>query len=394
MATMFLLIIYLAFISLGLPDSILGAAWPIMRTDLNAPLSAAGLVSMIVSASTIVSSLNSNRLLRRFGTGMVSFLSTLLTAAALLGFSFSGSILFLLVLAVPLGLGAGAIDAGLNNYVALHYQACHMNWLHCFWGIGATLGPAIMSAFLHSENWRGGYRTIAGLQFLLVLILLAALPAWRKHEQSEQASQGEESTARDISIRQLLSLRGAKPAMAAFFFYCASEITLGLWGSSFLVEVRGIPAAQAALWVSVYYGGITVGRGIAGFVSMKLTNRQLIRAGQLISLAGAVLLLLPLPKPVSCAALLLIGMGYAPIYPAMLHETPVRFGRANSQQLMGLQMALAYTGSTLAPSLIGAAAGLTSIVILPFFLAGASFVMLLCCERVNRLLAAGQMGGQ
>lgn len=391
---MFLLIIYLAFISLGLPDSILGAAWPIMRTDLNAPLSAAGLVSMIVSASTIVSSLNSNRLLRRFGTGMVSFLSTLLTAAALLGFSFSGSILFLLVLAVPLGLGAGAIDAGLNNYVALHYQACHMNWLHCFWGIGATLGPAIMSAFLHSENWRGGYRTIAGLQFLLVLILLAALPAWRKHEQSEQASQGEESTARDISIRQLLSLRGAKPAMAAFFFYCASEITLGLWGSSFLVEVRGIPAAQAALWVSVYYGGITVGRGIAGFVSMKLTNRQLIRAGQLISLAGAVLLLLPLPKPVSCAALLLIGMGYAPIYPAMLHETPVRFGRANSQQLMGLQMALAYTGSTLAPSLIGAAAGLTSIVILPFFLAGASFVMLLCCERVNRLLAAGKMGGQ
>ena len=394
MATMFLLIIYLAFISLGLPDSILGAAWPIMRTDLNAPLSAAGLVSMIVSASTIVSSLNSNRLLRRFGTGMVSFLSTLLTAAALLGFSFSGSILFLLVLAVPLGLGAGAIDAGLNNYVALHYQACHMNWLHCFWGIGATLGPAIMSAFLHSENWRGGYRTIAGLQFLLVLILLAALPAWRKHEQSEQASQGEESTARDISIRQLLSLRGAKPAMAAFFFYCASEITLGLWGSSFLVEVRGIPAAQAALWVSVYYGGITVGRGIAGFVSMKLTNRQLIRAGQLISLAGAVLLLLPLPKPVSCAALLLIGMGYAPIYPAMLHETPVRFGRANSQQLMGLQMALAYTGSTLAPSLIGAAAGLTSIVILPFVLAGASFVMLLCCERVNRLLAAGKMGGQ
>ena len=394
MATMFLLIIYLAFISLGLPDSILGAAWPIMRTDLNAPLSAAGLVSMIVSASTIVSSLNSNRLLRRFGTGMVSFLSTLLTAAALLGFSFSGSILFLLVLAVPLGLGAGAIDAGLNNYVALHYQACHMNWLHCFWGIGATLGPAIMSAFLHSENWRGGYRTIAGLQFLLVLILLAALPAWRKHEQSEQASQGEESTARDISIRQLLSLRGAKPAMAAFFFYCASEITLGLWGSSFLVEVRGIPAAQAALWVSVYYGGITVGRGIAGFVSMKLTNRQLIRAGQLISLVGAVLLLLPLPKPVSCAALLLIGMGYAPIYPAMLHETPVRFGRANSQQLMGLQMALAYTGSTLAPSLIGAAAGLTSIVILPFFLAGASFVMLLCCERVNRLLAAGKMGGQ
>lgn len=394
MATMFLLIIYLAFISLGLPDSILGAAWPIMRTDLNAPLSAAGLVSMIVSASTIVSSLNSNRLLRRFGTGMVSFLSTLLTAAALLGFSFSGSILFLLVLAVPLGLGAGAIDAGLNNYVALHYQACHINWLHCFWGIGATLGPAIMSAFLHSENWRGGYRTIAGLQFLLVLILLAALPAWRKHEQSEQASQGEESTARDISIRQLLSLRGAKPAMAAFFFYCASEITLGLWGSSFLVEVRGIPAAQAALWVSVYYGGITVGRGIAGFVSMKLTNRQLIRAGQLISLAGAVLLLLPLPKPVSCAALLLIGMGYAPIYPAMLHETPVRFGRANSQQLMGLQMALAYTGSTLAPSLIGAAAGLTSIVILPFFLAGASFVILLCCERVNRLLAAGKMGGQ
>lgn len=394
MATMFLLIIYLAFISLGLPDSILGAAWPIMRTDLNAPLSAAGLVSMIVSASTIVSSLNSSRLLRRFGTGMVSFLSALLTAAALLGFSFSGSILFLLVLAVPLGLGAGAIDAGLNNYVALHYQARHMNWLHCFWGIGATLGPAIMSAFLHSENWRGGYRTIAGLQFLLVLILLAALPAWRKHEQSEQASQGEESTARDMSIRQLLSLRGAKPAMAAFFFYCASEITLGLWGSSFLVEVRGIPAAQAALWVSVYYGGITVGRGIAGFVSMKLTNRQLIRAGQLISLAGAVLLLLPLPKPVSCAALLLIGMGYAPIYPAMLHETPVRFGRANSQQLMGLQMALAYTGSTLAPSLIGAAAGLTSIVILPFFLAGASFVMLLCCERVNSLLAAGKMGGQ
>ena len=394
MATVFLLIIYLAFISLGLPDSILGAAWPVMRPELGAPLSAAGLISMVVSASTIVSSLNSSRLLRRFGTGMVSFLSTLLTAAALLGFSFSQSVVFLVVLAVPLGLGAGAIDAGLNNYVALHYQARHMNWLHCFWGIGATLGPAILSAFLHGGSWRGGYRVIAGLQFRRVLVLLAALPMWRRYERAEQAALGEESAPRDLTVRQLLSLPGARPAMTAFFFYCASEITLGLWGSSFLVEVRGIPAAQAALWVSVYYGGITIGRGIAGFVTMKLSNRQLIRAGQLIALFGAVLLLLPLPEAVSCASFLLIGMGYAPIYPAMLHETPVRFGRANSGQLMGMQMALAYTGSTLAPSLVGAAAGLTSISILPFFLAGASLVMLLCCERVNRLLAAGKMGGR
>lgn len=394
MATFFLLIIYLAFISLGLPDSILGSAWPVMRPEFDAPLSAAGFLSMTVSASTIVSSLNSGRLLRRFGTGMVAFLSTLLTALALLGFSFSSSLIFLFLLSIPLGLGAGAIDAGLNNYVALHYQARHMNWLHCFWGIGATAGPAIMSVYLHNGSWRGGYRAIAYLQFLLVLVLLLALPVWRRYEQKETASQEGSAAARDKTVRELLSMQGAKPAMGGFFLYCASEITAGLWGSSYLVECKGVPAAQAALWVSVYYAGITIGRGIAGFVSIKLTNRQLIRCGQVLAALGALLLLLPLPEILSCSSLLLIGLGYAPIYPAMLHETPVRFGRANSQQLMGVQMALAYTGSTLMPSLLGAIAGLTSISIFPFFLAAAALGMLLCCERVNRLLAQGKMGGQ
>ncbi len=392
MATVFLIVIYLSFISLGLPDSVLGASWPVLQPELGAPLAAAGFISMTVSASTIVSSLFSGYLLRRLGTGLVAFLSTLLTAAALFGYSLAQSAVWLFVLAAPLGLGAGAIDAGLNSYVALHYKARHMNWLHCFWGLGASAGPAILSYFLHHGSWRDGYRTIAALQTGLVLVLLCALPMWRRYESVQTAKEGKKSAA--VSPFRLLSLRGARPAMLGFFAYCASEITLGLWGSSYLVGQRGVPAAEAALWVSAYYAGITVGRGAAGFAAMKLTNRQLIRTGQVLALAGAVVMMLPLPTPVICCSLLVIGLGYAPIYPSMLHETPIRFGRENAGQLMGLQMALAYTGSTFMPSILGAAAGLTTIAILPFVLAALAAVMLVSSEYVGHLLDTGKMGGQ
>lgn len=351
MATVFLIIIYMAFISLGLPDSMLGAAWPIMRLDYGAPVETAGLLSMIVVAGTIISSLASSAVLKRLGTGMVTFISVAVTALGLLGFSYSSSVVWLAVLALPLGLGAGSIDTGLNNYVATHYKAHHMSWLHCFWGIGAMLGPIIMSRYIAGgDSWRTGYFTVSMIQFALVVLLFISLPLWKRagksgSPQAENVRNEPETVmAAEAASGNVLRIKGVKLAMITFLFYCGVEATVGLWGSSYLVNVKGVSAATAAGWVSLYYGGITAGRLLTGFITFRFSNKELIRGGLVISMLGALVLALPLPAVFSLVAFILIGLGSAPIFPCMLHETPARFGQANSQKIMGYQMALAYTG--------------------------------------------------
>jgi fucose permease len=404
MATFFLVIIYLAFISLGLPDSLLGAAWPVMRIDIKAPLAAAGIVSMTIAGGTILSSLASGVVIKRLGTGNITFISCLMTASALLGFTLAPSLVWLILLAVPLGLGAGSVDAALNNYVATHYQAHHMSWLHCFWGVGATIGPVIMAQFIAGQNaWRSGYLTISMIQFALTVLLFFTLPLWNRTEnarasfQAASAEVPDEKSDLSVETKQapkLLQLKGVKPALMAFLLYCGTESTLGLWGSSFLVNIKGLPAATAAGWVSLYYAGITVGRLISGFVTMKLSNIIMIRMGQIIALSGAVLLVLPLPAFCSLVSFILVGLGCAPIYPCMLHETPNRFGSANSQTVMGYQMAVAYTGSTFLPPLLGLIASRATMQVLPFFLAAYIIVMLIGSEKVNMLMRAKSQTGQ
>ena len=393
MATFLLIIIYLAFISLGLPDSLLGAVWPAMQTDLGAPLEAAGFLFMTIAGGTIISSLISGRVLKRYGTGKVTFVSVLMTAIALLGFHFAPSIVWLMVCAVPLGLGAGAIDAGLNDYVATNYQARHMSWLHCFWGVGASLGPIIMAQFISENNsWRDGYFVISGIQFVLVFILLFTLPLWKKVKaKSDITLQEESEDLKDVIYEEdtntkPVQVKGVKLALASFFFYCGVEATVGLWGSSFLVNVKGLSVVTAAGWISFYYGGITIGRFITGFITYKVTNRMLIRSGQLLALTGAVILVLPLPSVFSLIGFIIIGLGLAPIFPCMLHETPIRFGKKHSQTIMGYQMALAYTGTTFLPPLLGFIASQTTMGLFPIAIVIFVVAMLLSSEKLNILL--------
>ncbi|MCQ6563203.1 MFS transporter [Paenibacillus mendelii] len=392
MATFFLLIIYLAFISLGLPDSLLGAAWPVMQLDYDAPLETAGLLYMTIAAGTIVSSLASGTVLRRFGTGNVTLVSCIMTAGALLGFAASPSLAWLLICAVPLGLGAGSVDAGLNNYVAAHYKAHHMSWLHCFWGVGATMGPIIMAQFIFGQNeWRDGYLAVAGIQFALVVLLFVTLPLWNRVASSAASSEEQEDLTREADDAssapiQPLKIKGVKLALISFLFYCGLEATMGLWGSSFLVNVKGLPAAEAAQWVSLFYLGITIGRFMTGFITFMLSNRILIRVGQYTALAGAALLFLPLPTSFSLAGFMIVGLGLAPIYPCMLHETPVRFGKKHSQTIMGYQMAVAYTGGTFMPPLLGFLASGFTIGIFPFYIVISAAAMLLFSERLNVFL--------
>lgn len=394
MTTFLLVIIYLAFISLGLPDSLLGAAWPVMQSDFGAPLETAGFLFMTVASGTIISSLVSGKVLKRFGTGKVTFVSVLMTAGALLGFHFAPSVGWLVVCAIPLGLGAGAVDAGLNDYVASHYKAHHMSWLHCFWGVGATFGPILMAQFISGQNsWRNGYFAISGIQFALVIILFLTLPLWNRVAKNSSITLNEEpEDSSDVFHKENseevkpLQIKGVKLALVSFLFYCGVESTVGLWGSSYLVNVKELPAALAAQWVSFYYAGITIGRFITGFITFKISNLTLIRMGQIIALAGAVLLFLPLPASFSLVGFIMIGFGLAPIFPCMLQETPTRFGKQHSQTIMGYQMAVAYTGSTFMPPLLGFIASRSTIGIFPICIVFFVAAMLLSSEKLNRLL--------
>jgi fucose permease len=382
--TLLLIIIYLSFISLGLPDSLLGSGWPSMYPVLNVPVHYAGFISMIIASGTVVSSILSERIIRRFGTGAVTVASVLMTAAALIGFSVSPAFWLLCICAVPLGLGGGSVDAALNNYVALHYKARHMSWLHCFWGIGASLGPIIMSVFLTGgKPWNAGYRTIGIIQFCLVVLLCVSLPLWNRKRREENADR-----QAPAGFKKLLRIAGVKQALAAFFCYCTIELVTGLWGSSYLVTEKGIPPEIAARWIALYYIGITFGRFISGFATMKLTGRHMIRIGQALIGGGAIVLLLPFGNSLLLPGLFMIGLGCAPIYPCLLHETPENFGSAHSQAIMGIQMASAYIGTTLMPPLFGRLAAYTSFNILPLFIGIILVIKIIMVETLHRKTAA------
>lgn len=378
MFSLLLVVIYLSFISLGLPDSLLGAAWPSMQPLLDVPISYAGYLSMIISCGTVISSLLSDKLLRRFGTGLVVSCSVLLTAVALFGFSASSQYWMLCLSAIPYGLGAGAVDAALNHYVALHYAARHMSWLHCFWGVGCALSPYIMSFYLHREtDWQGGYRAISLLQIGLTVMLFCSLPLWKR-----STGAAEESEAPAVPMHTLLKRRGVLQALVTFFSYCALESTTGLWASSFLVQERGISAETAAKFASLFYIGITFGRLISGFVTDRFGDHKMVRMGLCGITAGIVLVLLPLPDLFALSGLIVIGFGCAPIYPCQIHATPIVFGRECSQTLIGMQMASAYIGTTLMPPLFGLIADRAGLGMFPLFLAFFLVLMALLTESM------------
>lgn len=352
MFSLLLALIYVSFISLGLPDSLLGSAWPQMQESLGVSLSLGGVISFLITASTILSSLMSHRVIQRFGTGGVTMCSVAMTALALLGFSLSNSFFTLCLWAIPYGLGAGSVDAALNNFVALHCKAKHMSWLHCFWGIGTTGGPYIMGLCLsRGMGWQAGYRTISFLQMALTLILLLSLPLWKKQELP--LSGGETVRPQTPQWGKLLKRPGVKAALTAFFFYSALELTTGLWGSSYMVAIRGISPETAAKWISLFYLGITAGRFFSGFLTLRFSDDAMVRLGEGTAIVGIILLLLPLHNLFLCVGLILTGLGCAPIYPSLLHATPQRFGKSLSQSLMGTQMAISYLGSTTMPPVSG-----------------------------------------
>lgn len=383
MVTVLLVLIYLAFISLGLPDSLLGSAWPVMHQSFGVVVSAAGIESMIVSFGTICSSFFSERLIRRFGTAKVTIVSVFLTAISLIGTYFAPGFFWICILAIPLGLGAGAIDSALNNFVALHYKAKHMSWLHCFWGIGASASPIIMSYFLASSGgWRMGYLSVGIIQAILFIILLGSIPCWKKFERETKTAKEEHST---IKLSKLIQIPGAKATLISFFGYCAVELTVGLWGSTYLVNCKDISADMAAKWVSLYYIGITVGRLLTGFFTMRLSNRCLIRIGQVMSGMGILMIFLPLPHTVLVISFMCIGLGFAPIFPCMLHETPNRFGKELSQSIMGIQMACAYVGSTFMPPLFGKLGQMFGMQLFPYFVCALIVLMVVSSEHINAI---------
>ncbi len=389
MATVLLVIIYLAFISLGLPDSMLGAAWPVAYAQLGVPVSYAGFDSIGITIGTVVSSLISVRLIRRFGTGGVTAACVLLTGVALLSISFTQSFVVLLLLAVPLGLGAGSIDAALNNYVALHYKASHMSFLHAFWGVGATISPLIMSCFLKQNgNWHGGYRLVSILQLSLALIMFVSLPLWGKvnHAKPEELRGG--SLA--IGNREAIRKRGVVFAILAFFFYCAAETTVGLWAATYFVTVRGVEASVAASWGSLFFFGIMGGRMLSGLLAIRVKERVLINIGLAVSVIGVLLLALPLPQAVSLAGLLLFGLGCAPVFPNLIHITPQRFGADYSQAVIGLQMASAYIGSTLMPPIVGWVGQSFGFSGLPYYLLACLVLLYLSIVVCNKRTGFGQ----
>ena len=383
MASLLLPIIYLSFISLGLPDALLGAAWPTMCTQFDVPVSYAGIVSIIVSTGTILSSLMSDRLTRRFGTEKVTAVSVAMTALALLGFAFSGSYWMLLLWAIPYGLGAGSVDASINNYVALHYASRHMSWLHCMWGVGASIGPYVMGyALSGGQGWNAGYRYIAFLQIVLSVILFLSIPMWKRRDTGSSQS-GEEKT-KALRLGEIFAIPGAKEIMLAFFCYCALEGTAGLWASTYLVHHLGMDAERAASLASMFYLGITAGRAVSGFLTYRFNDVNMIRIGQTVIFLGVAVMLLPLGEIFAIVGLLLVGLGCAPVYPCVIHSTPDHFGAENSQAIIGVQMASAYLGTLLAPPVFGLIANHISTSLLPGYLGVILIVMIWMCEVLNR----------
>lgn len=391
MVTMILLmIIYLAFISLGLPDALLGVAWPLVRAEWVMGLDAAGVISIVVTVGTISSSLLSGKLIKRFGEGKITLMSGLLTGVALLGYSLAPSFMWFIILALPLGFGAGSVDTALNHFVATHFKAHHMNWLHSFWGVGATAGPLLMGSIIASTgSWRDGYLFVALIQLFLAAIIFLSLPLWKKHaaEQDEEQVEASELEKEGMAVSKHLIFRpGVIFALLIFMVYCAGEYAMGLWGASYLIQKRELTLNVAASWVALYYGGITVGRILAGFISFKLDNKQLITLGVSIALIGSVLLVANLSDVLSMMAFILIGLGFAPIFPSMVHETPKRFGNKIAQSVIGYQMASAYIGIAVFPPLLGVIMQRNDIGLYPIFILSCVILLGILTVLLNKAM--------
>ena len=384
MISLLLALIYIAFVSLGLPDALLGAAWPTMCLEFEVPMSLAGMIYITIAAGTVISSLLSDRLTLWLGPGKITAFSVGLTALALFGFSRSTEFWHLLIWAIPYGLGAGSVDAGLNNYVALHYASRHMSWLHCMWGLGASIGPYILGrALTAGMPWNTGYQYIGTFQVCLAAVLLLSLPLWKNRKQEPSAENA--APRAPLSLKGILAIPGAKEVLIAFFCYCAAEQTAILWGSTYLVRRWGMAEEVAAGFGSLFLIGITFGRFLNGFLTYKLSDKALIRLGQGIMVFGVVLMWLPFGAWNSMTGLLLIGFGCAPIYPCVIHSTPEHFGEENSQAIIGVQMAAAYLGVCLMPPLFGLIANHITVALLPAYVGAITVLMIAMCEKLNRL---------
>lgn len=382
MATLLLGIIYLSFIGLGLPDSLLGSAWPVISQEFLVPVSYAGGIYTIVAMGTVVSSLQSDRLTKWFGSGKVTAFSVALTAVAIIGTSTSREYWQMCLWAIPYGLGAGSVDASLNNYVALHYASRHMSWLHCMWGLGASVGPYIMGMVLTAGmGWNNGYRVIFLIQTVLSVTLFLSLPLWKNRGGVAGA---DVEKAKPLSMKQILSIPGSREIMVAFFCYCALEQTCILWGSSYFVLHKGLSEETAASLASLFLLGLMFGRFLNGFLTYKMSDTSLIRLGQGLIALGVVTMLLPFGERSAMVGLTLMGLGCAPIYPCIIHSTPDRFGSENSQAMIGVQMASAYVGICCMPPLFGILANHIGVFLLPWYTGAILLVMTLMCERVNQ----------
>ena len=385
MYSFLLALIYLAFISLGLPDSLLGSGWPVMHAELGVSVSFMGIVSMVISGGTILSSLLSDRLTHRLGTRIVTVVSVFLTVVALFGFSISTRFWMLIAFAVPYGLGAGAIDAALNNYIALHYKAKHMSWLHCFWGVGTIVSPFIMGYALTHSTWNAGYRIVGLIQLAIAVLLLVTLPVWKIHADAT------ETAGRRVGLRAALRIKGVPFLLLGFFAYCSAETTTMQWASTYFVEVKHLPAERAATLAALFYIGITAGRFLSGFLTEKLGDRGMIRLGAGVLACGIAALLLPVESYyLAFAAFLVIGLGCAPIYPCIIHSTPANFGAESSGAIIGIQMASAYVGSTFVPPLFGLVGKALGFSILPVYLAVFAALMLVMTELTFRTTGAAR----
>ena len=375
-----LILIYIAFISLGLPDSLLGSGWPVMHTELGVPVSCMGIISMIISGGTIISSLFSNKLTKKFGTGIVTVASVFLNVIALFGFPFSSQFWMLIIFAVPYGMGAGAIDAALNNYVALHYKAKHMSWLHCFWGVGTIVSPFIMCYALANRTWNSGYRMVGFIQLGIAILLLITLPAWKVNQSTSQES------GKSVGLIGALKIKGVPFLLIGFFAYCAAEATTMQWASTYFVEVKGIAVDRAAGFTSLFYIGITVGRFISGIITDKLGDRKMILLGTVILVCGIFSLCLPVKSYIAAfIAFLVMGLGCAPIYPCIIHSTPYNFGAENSGAIIGIQMVSAYVGSTFIPPLFGLLGNAVSFSLMPVYLLFFVVLMIIMVEKTFRI---------
>ena len=386
MYTFLLVLIYIAFISLGLPDSLLGAGWPTMHEAFGVSISYMGIVTMVISGCTIISSLMSDKLTRKFGASVVTIVSVFLTAIALLGFSFSSQFWMLIVIAVPYGLGAGAVDAALNNYVALHYTSKHMSWLHCFWGVGTIISPFVMSYALTNSVWNNGYRIVALIQFAIGILLLVTLPVWKVNQNKEVAAA--EDGAKSVGLRGALKIKGVPYLLLGFFAYCAYEATAMGWASTYFVMAKGVSQQRAASFASLFFIGLTVGRFIGGFIMDKLGDRRMIRLSTGILSAGIIGLLLPVDNELfGMISFIVIGLGCAPIYPCIIHSTPYNFGAENSGAIIGIQMASAYVGSTFIPPIFGFLGKWLGYEMMPIYLGVFVVLMLFMVEKTFRLTA-------